>query len=167
MVIVIFIVSHEHFLTYLMVNVWLAGLTKIEKFNYLRRIRIVLGWLCHGEKLAFTKSVCCYFVSDVKCCRNKATAMIKEMSAMTMGNLAKRMQKLPYSIATDGSNEADKKQFPLVVTIQGDNGLVQAELLALPVCTGSATGEFLNFVKMCSVTTGEFLTCSFMLKCVQ
>ena len=75
------------------------------------------------------------------------------MSAMTIGASAKRMRKQPYSIATDCSNEADRKQFPLVVTIQGDNGLVNAELLALPVCTDSATGEsFHLYVKMWSVT---------------
>ena len=67
--------------------------------------------------------------------------MIKEMAAITMNNLAQRMQERLYSIATNGSNEKDKKQFPLVITTLGDNGLVSAELLALPVCTESATGK--------------------------
>ena len=51
------------------------------------------------------------------------------------------MKRLPFSLATDGSNDADKKQFPLVVTIEGEDGLVNAELLTLSVCKGSATGE--------------------------
>ena len=67
--------------------------------------------------------------------------MVKEMSALAMTSLAKRMEKLPWSIATDGSNEKDKKQFPLVVTIEGDDGLIHPELLALPTCDEKATGR--------------------------
>jgi len=36
------------------------------------------------------------------CGRTKATAVIKEMSAMQMASLAQRMREKPYSIATDG-----------------------------------------------------------------
>ena len=61
-----------------------------------------------------------FFFVGIKCCRNKATAIIKEMAAITMN-----------SLATDGSKEKDKKQFPLVVTVLGGSGLVSAELLAL------------------------------------
>lgn len=85
------------------------------------------------------------FLSGIKCCRNKATAIIKEMSAKIVNDLAKRMQLQPYSISTDGSNDADKKYFPLVVTIEGGDGLVNPELLALPVCQGSATGTNILF----------------------
>ena len=41
--------------------------------------------------------------------RNKATAVIKEMSAMHMKNLADRMREQPFSVATDGSNDVDRK----------------------------------------------------------
>ena len=78
----------------------------------------------------------------MKCCRNKATAVVKEMSALHMADLAERTRQSPFSVATDGSNDADKKQFPVVVRIQGGRGTVNSELLAMRVCMDAATGEF-------------------------
>ncbi|KAK7096538.1 hypothetical protein V1264_005823 [Littorina saxatilis] len=79
--------------------------------------------------------------ANMKCGRNKATAIVKEMSTMAMADLAERMKRLPWSIATDGSNEKDKKLFPLVVTMEGEDGLVTPQLLAIPNCDKNATGE--------------------------
>ena len=73
--------------------------------------------------------------------RSKATAVVKELSAVHMNGLANRMKHQPYSLSTDGSNDADKKLFPIVVTIAGEDGLVHPELLALPFCDSSATGN--------------------------
>ena len=56
-------------------------------------------------------------------------------------NLIDRMKSGPVSISTDGSNDEKSKQFPLVVRTVGQDGLVNSELLAVPVVKGSATGE--------------------------
>ena len=80
--------------------------------------------------------------SNMKCGRMKTTAIVKEMASMQMTDLATRMRNQPFSLATDGGNDADKKVFPVVVRIQNDSGAVNAELLSLPVCKSeSATGK--------------------------
>ena len=83
--------------------------------------------------------------TGLQCGRSKTTAIVKEMSAMAMADLATTMREKPYSLATDGSNEADAKQFPLVVrtfdVTDGQLGCVTTQLLALRDCEGSATGE--------------------------
>ncbi|KAL8561910.1 hypothetical protein ACOMHN_046700 [Nucella lapillus] len=78
--------------------------------------------------------------------RTKATVMLKEMSALAMEELAGEMKARPFSIATDGSNEGEKKQFPLVIRSfsKGDDGSLEpvtTQLLALRDCEGSATGK--------------------------
>ena len=77
---------------------------------------------------------------EMACGRNKATAVIKEMSAMHMKNLADRMREQPFSVATDGSNDVDRKQFPIVINIAEPNGTVNSELLGIRICRDSATG---------------------------
>eukprot|EP00745_Piridium_sociabile_P042107 TRINITY_DN8429_c0_g1_i5.p1 TRINITY_DN8429_c0_g1~~TRINITY_DN8429_c0_g1_i5.p1 ORF type:complete len:377 (-),score=57.46 TRINITY_DN8429_c0_g1_i5:308-1438(-) len=78
----------------------------------------------------------------VQCGRSKATAVIKEMAAQTSNDLQKRMKAGPYTVSTDGSNDTDSKQFPLVIrSINADTGLVTSELLSVPNCQGSATGQ--------------------------
>ncbi|KAL8572454.1 hypothetical protein ACOMHN_005600 [Nucella lapillus] len=56
------------------------------------------------------------------------------------------MKAHPFSIATDGSNEGEKKQFPLVIRSfsKGDDGSLEpvtTQLLALRDCECSATGN--------------------------
>ena len=81
-------------------------------------------------------------ISGLKCGRSKATAIIKEMAAQVSSDLRKRMQAGPYTLSTDGSNDSEAKQFPSVIrTVNSDNGLVTSEVLSVPVCEGSATGE--------------------------
>ena len=57
-----------------------------------------------------------------------------------MHDLAEWMKHQPYSTVTDGSSDADKKQYPMVVRIQGPHGTVNSELMAIEVCDGSSTG---------------------------
>ena len=55
--------------------------------------------------------------------------------------LVQRMKNGPFSLSTDGSNDQNAKQFPLVVRSLSEDGKVTSELLSVPVVTGSATGE--------------------------
>ena len=78
--------------------------------------------------------------------RTKATVMLKEMSALATKELAGQRKARPFSTATDGSNEGEKKQFPLVIqsfSKADDSSLepVTTQLLALRNCEGSATGK--------------------------
>ena len=60
-------------------------------------------------------------------------------------SIAERMRKGPYTVSTDGSNDSGSgsKQFPVVVrTINRQTGLVESQMLALPVCNGPATGKY-------------------------
>ena len=85
-----------------------------------------------------------HLISDYKCGRSKTTAILHELSAQAMDDLSQRMQKQPFSLATDGGNDRGKlKQFPLVVTIEGETGLVNPELLALQPCEGKASGKYI------------------------
>ena len=78
----------------------------------------------------------------MKCVRNKATALLIDIAHSTEKNLTERMQMGPYTISTDGSNDASSKQYPLVVrTLDPMSGMVHSELLSLPVCTEASTGE--------------------------
>ncbi|KAL8578834.1 hypothetical protein ACOMHN_022127 [Nucella lapillus] len=73
--------------------------------------------------------------------RTKATVMLKEMSALAMEELAGEMKARPFSIATDGSNEGEKKQFPLAQGVFWDNCIAFGSDNA-PVMTGQNKGVF-------------------------
>ena len=74
--------------------------------------------------------------------RSKTTAMIKELAKQHKQELKARMQQTPFTISTDGSNDAGAKQFPLVVrTFNPDTLQVTSDVLAVPVLMESATGE--------------------------
>jgi len=69
--------------------------------------------------------------------------MVKKMAEMAQDSLRTWMQKGSFTISTNGTNDADSKQFPLVIqSMNEDNGLVTSELLSVPVCEGSATGTY-------------------------
>lgn len=85
-------------------------------------------------------------LSALKCCRMKATAMIKEMAAQTSTALVNRMRSGPYSLSTDGSNDAESKQYPLVIRTVAESGLVTSEVLSVPVCKGSSSGKCLSLI---------------------
>ena len=80
---------------------------------------------------------------DFQCSRSKSTAIVKEMAATTTLQLAERMQKMPFTISTDGSNDrGSEKLFPLVVrTVCPDSNEVRSDALSVPVLEGSATGK--------------------------
>ena len=78
----------------------------------------------------------------MKCGRNKATGILLELASITQRCLSERMKSNPFSVSTDGSNDATSKQYPIVVrTLNPDTGLVDSELLSVPVCAEAATGE--------------------------
>ena len=80
----------------------------------------------------------------MQCGRSKATAIIQEMAQEEAAAIAERMRTGPYTVSTDGSNDCGtgSKQFPLVVrAINKETGLIESQLLALPVCNGPATGR--------------------------
>lgn len=83
----------------------------------------------------------CLF-SEMQCARNKSTAIIKEMSEIKKEDLITRMKHGPYTISTDGSNDTQSKQYPIVVrSFNQKSGQVNSELLSVPICDGAATGE--------------------------
>ena len=53
--------------------------------------------------------------SGMKCVRNKATAIVLDLARMTQQSLSERLKSAPFSISTEGSNDATSKQYPLVV----------------------------------------------------
>lgn len=78
----------------------------------------------------------------MKCCRNKATAVIKEVAKTAKESLVQRMKSQPYTISTDGSNDSNSKQYPIVVRcLNPETNEVTSELLSLAICNGSATGN--------------------------
>ena len=77
-----------------------------------------------------------------QCGRSKATALVKELSHTAREDLLTSMQMMPFTVSTDGSNDdgTGNKQFPIVVRTF-DQHDVRSDVLAVPVCKGSATGE--------------------------
>ena len=85
----------------------------------------------------------------MKCGRNKATAVVKAMADDMQECLRSRMKRLPFTVSTDGSNDAGtgSKQYPLVIRCLSETtGLVSSELLSIPLCDGSATGKCIYFL---------------------
>ena len=57
-------------------------------------------------------------------------------------SLTQKMKAGPFTVSTDGSNDDQSKQFPLVIrTVDLKNGKVSSDLLCIPVCDDAATGE--------------------------
>lgn len=77
----------------------------------------------------------------MQCGRSKTTVIVKHLAATAKLTLSDRMRTGPF-ISTDGSNDVDAKKFPIVVrTFNEEPGQVCSELLAMPVCQGSASGK--------------------------
>ena len=75
------------------------------------------------------------------CGRNKITVMMKELGLLRQDDLSGRLISGPYTVSTDGSTDEKSKQYPLVVrTLCQKTGMVNSELLCIPICQGSATG---------------------------
>ena len=50
------------------------------------------------------------------CVRTKTTAIVKEMATQGKSQILNVIKSAPFAIATDGSNNADSKLYPIVVT---------------------------------------------------
>ncbi len=56
-------------------------------------------------------------------------------------DLSKLLVNVPFAIATDGSNDADSKLFPVVLSYFDPSvDRISSSLLSVPVLQGSATG---------------------------
>ena len=52
------------------------------------------------------------------------------------------MRTSAFTLSTDGSNDDKSKQYPIVIrSVNVDTGVVNSELLSIPICEESATGE--------------------------
>ncbi|KAK8789239.1 hypothetical protein V5799_020986 [Amblyomma americanum] len=75
------------------------------------------------------------------CARTKTAAIAKEMANQQVSSVVSCLQSGPFSVATDGSNDAgnDAKLYPIVVTFV--DGTVRTALLAMPTLKGDSTGR--------------------------
>lgn len=88
------------------------------------------------------------------CGRTKTTAIIGEMAGECQNKLASALKIVPFSIATDGSND-ESKLYPVVVTyFDSKDSLVKNDLLAIVPLEGGATGK--NIGKMLLDTLEKF-----------
>ena len=78
---------------------------------------------------------------SLQCGRSKATAMLQELAADSKTTLAQRMKNRPFTVSTDGSNDAGSKLFPIVVRTVDETSAVRSDVLSVPQCEGPATGR--------------------------
>ena len=80
---------------------------------------------------------------NFQCARSKGTAIVKEISAKATLSLGERISRQPFTVSTDGSNDAEcHKLYPLVIkSVNPDTLEVSSEILSIPICEGSSTGE--------------------------
>lgn len=79
-------------------------------------------------------------MAGIQCGRQKATAVIKDLAVLSQKSLTDRMLSGPFTISTDGSNDAVSKQFPVERVLDPTSMCVNSELLSVPICHESATG---------------------------
>ena len=77
------------------------------------------------------------------CARSKGTAIVKEIGAKSTLSLGERISLQPFTVSTDGSNDVGcHKLYPLVIrSVHPDSLEVSSEILSIPICEGSSTGE--------------------------
>lgn len=68
--------------------------------------------------------------ASLKCGRSKDTAVVKDVTAMSLSSLAEWMRKHPFTFQQMAAVMPVDSIYPLVVTFKGDGGFVNAELLA-------------------------------------
>ena len=80
---------------------------------------------------------------NFQCARSKGTSIVKEISAKATLSLGERISRQPFTVSTDGSNDAGcHKLYPLVIkSVNPDTLEVSSEILSIPICEGSSTGE--------------------------
>eukprot|EP00745_Piridium_sociabile_P044218 TRINITY_DN9223_c0_g2_i7.p1 TRINITY_DN9223_c0_g2~~TRINITY_DN9223_c0_g2_i7.p1 ORF type:complete len:286 (-),score=56.51 TRINITY_DN9223_c0_g2_i7:367-1224(-) len=76
-----------------------------------------------------------------RCARTKTAAIVNELCANSKAELTQCMQRRPFVLGTDGSQEGEEKYFPIVVSALDPQGNIKTELLSVPSCETSATGE--------------------------
>lgn len=80
-------------------------------------------------------------IKRYSCARTKSTAIVKELASDARSSLIDRCKILPFSIATDGSNDKTDKLYPLLVICPGKDGLINCELLSLLELKDKSTGK--------------------------
>ena len=79
---------------------------------------------------------------EYSCGRSKSTSLISELAEMKQEDIVQIVKTSAYSIATDGSNDVDAKQYPIVINFFSEiDQCIVSRVFAVPVCTGRATGE--------------------------
>ena len=78
---------------------------------------------------------------EFACARTKSKCIVDTLAENTVEQNVVRMKEAPYSLATDGSSEGDKKYFPIVARVIDNNGMIKTVLMGNPTCKGGATGE--------------------------
>ena len=79
---------------------------------------------------------------NFQCGRSKGTAIVKEVSAKATLSLGERISHQPFTVSTDGSNDAGcQKLYPLAIkSVNPDTLEVSSEMLSIPICEGSSIG---------------------------
>ncbi|XP_075738743.1 uncharacterized protein LOC142784016 [Rhipicephalus microplus] len=87
------------------------------------------------------------------CARTKTTAIVKEMANKAIDEVISHLQHAPFSVATDGSNDAgnDAKLYPIVVTFC--DSTVRTALLAMPALEGNSTGRNIGALVVDTLTS--------------
>ena len=80
--------------------------------------------------------------SKLSCAKTKTTAIVKKLGALHKDKLLARMKNGPFSLSTDGSNDSNSKQYPIVVrTLDPETLLVSSEVVELPILEDRSTGK--------------------------
>ncbi|GBM74195.1 hypothetical protein AVEN_104816-1 [Araneus ventricosus] len=75
------------------------------------------------------------------CARSKTSAIIAEMGKTKKKGFISTLKKVPFSIATDGSNKGDFKLYPLVLTFHNEETQkIESSLLSTSALKDDSTG---------------------------
>ena len=80
---------------------------------------------------------------NFQCAQSRGTAFEKEIGAKATLSLGERISRQPFTVSTDGSNDAGcHKLYPLVIkSVNPDILEVSSEIPSIPICEGSSTAE--------------------------
>lgn len=89
------------------------------------------------------------------CGRTKTTAIIGEMAKQHKTSVTDFLKTIPFSVATDGSND-DSKLYPIVVTYYSTElSIVNCVLLSVKSLQGAATGKNIGEMIVATLTEGK------------
>lgn len=84
----------------------------------------------------------------------KTRALVEELAFDSARDIITILQTAPYCLATDGSNDADSKLYPIIVRYMDPSlGFICENLLCMPACTEPSTGE--NIFKLMDIALAE------------